>query len=306
MVQIPEEYVKRIIGVFGKKGNDWLNNIDGIAKKYEDKFEIERLHYFKHSVNLILSGYSNKLQNEIILKLCKPTYSIKQEFQMLKRYGNLACKCFYENEEDRVLLLERLNPGFDIRQIEKREDRVKCFAKLMRQTVLEIDDNPHSAYKDRVEQSFQLAMNSKEKYGDTAELVPIAYQYFREIQNLGLKKYLLHGDLGPGNIIKSGNTWKVIDPQGVIGEEIFEVIKFTRGEIENDNNVKQAIEETIYYLSKEIPYSKELIAKVNFIELVRINCWRISENDDKDIYKNVMLAKEVLKYYQENNERENA
>lgn len=252
-----------------------------------------------------MSGYSKKLQKEIIIKLCKPSYSIKKEVDMLKKYGNLSCKCFYKDEKDRVLILEKLNPGYDVRKIIKREDRIKCFSQIMKKTILEIDDGQYSLYEDRVKRAVKLAMENKEKYAETAKLVPIAYEYFKEIQKLGLKKYLLHGDLGQGNIIKSGEDWKVIDPQGVIGEEIFEVIKFTRGEIERAQNARQAIEETMYYLSKEIPYPKELIAKVTFIELVRVNCWRISENCYKDIDNNVMLAKEVLKYYKEN-KKENA
>lgn len=78
------------------------------------------------------------------------------------------------------------------------------------------------------------------------------------------------------------------------------MIKFTRSEIEHEEDIAQAIDETMYELSQEIPYSKELIAKVTFIELVRVNCWRISENNQENVDKNIIFAKEVLKYYQEN------
>lgn len=169
----------------------------------------------------------------------------------------------------------------------------------MKQTILEVDDGNYNIYSERIKKAVVLAMEDKEKYGETAKLIPIAYKYYQEIQDLGLKKCLLHGDLGSGNIIKSGDIWKVIDPQGVIGEEIFEVIKFTRAEIEHADNIRQAIEETMQELSKAIKYPKELIAKVTFIELVRINCWRISENSRENVEKNLVLAKEVLKYYQE-------
>lgn len=301
MVQVPEKYVKRIIGAFGKEGENWFNNLDGLIKKYEKAFEIEDLHYLTCSMNLLFEGYSNKLQKEIILKLCRPMYAVLKEADMLEKYGDLACQCFYKNEEDRVLVLEKLYPGNTIKQIPKREDRAKCFAKLMKQTVLDIDKGDYSIYAERIKKGFLLAMQNEAKYGETARLVPIAHQYFQEVQSLGKRKYLLHGDLGHGNIIKSGDTWKIIDPQGVIAEEIFEVIKFTRAEIEHAENVKQAIEETMYYLSQEIPYSKELIAKVTFIELVRVNCWRIGENDKgENVDRNLMLAKEVLKYYRKN------
>lgn len=219
---------------------------------------------------------------------------------MLKKYGELACKCIYKNEKDKILLLEKLEPGENINKVKNREERLKYFTQLMKQTVLEIDDKSYYTYEERIKKGFSCAMKNKQKYGETASFVPIAYKYYKEVQNLKLKKYLLHGDLGAGNIIKSGNMWKVIDPQGVIGEEILEVIKFTRSEIENDDNVTQAIVETIEGLSKLIPYSKQLIAKVTFIELVRANCCRIGDNCIGEyVNKNLIFAKEMLEYYKQ-------
>lgn len=53
MIGIPEEYVKRIVTVFGEEGENWLNSIEGLIKKYENEFEIQHLNYFKHSMNLL-------------------------------------------------------------------------------------------------------------------------------------------------------------------------------------------------------------------------------------------------------------
>ena len=53
MVQVPEKYVKRIIGAFGKEGENWFNNLDALIRKYENDFELENLHYFQHSTNLL-------------------------------------------------------------------------------------------------------------------------------------------------------------------------------------------------------------------------------------------------------------
>lgn len=53
MVQIPQEYEKRIIDTFGKTGEEWLNNIDSLIKKYKDMLEIQDINYLTHSMNLI-------------------------------------------------------------------------------------------------------------------------------------------------------------------------------------------------------------------------------------------------------------
>lgn len=242
-------------------------------------------------------GYSNKLQKEIMLKLCRPNYQVKKEANMLNKYGEIACKCYYKNEEDRVLVLEKLIPGDTLNQIPEREERIKEFTKLMKKTVLEIEEGEYSTYQERIEKSLKSAMENPLKYGDTAQFVPIAYEYYQEIQKLGLKKYILHGDLNLRNIVKSGNTWKLIDPQGVIAEGIFEVVKVVRGELENSSNVKQTLEETIHYLSQELSYSEELLAKVVFVELVRINCWRTNEDNNREfINRNILFAKEVLQH----------
>lgn len=150
-----------------------------------------------------MNGYSNKLQQEIILKLCRPNYSVKKEATMLKKYSGISCQCFYYDEIDRVLILEKLYPGDDINKILKRKDRIKYFSDIMKQTVLEIDNENHPIYAERLKRDFSSAIENKDKYGETAKLVPIAYQYFQEMQDLHLKKCLLHGDLGSGNIIKA-------------------------------------------------------------------------------------------------------
>lgn len=110
MIDVPENYVKKIIEQYGEKGYDWLKQIDFLLQKYKNKFEIDQLNYFNHSRNLLFEGYSNKLQKSVILKLGLPYYNAQNEANMLKKYGDLACQCFYENNDDRVLVLEKLTP----------------------------------------------------------------------------------------------------------------------------------------------------------------------------------------------------
>ena len=116
-----------------------------------------------------------------------------------------------------------------------------------------------------------------------------------------LKKFLLHGDLNHKNIIKTTDSWKVIDPQGLIGEAVFEVVKFIRGEIEDETNIELPIKNSIEILSKETPFTPSLITKATFINLLIVNCWKIEEKHNKiDINKNIEVAKKMLEYLNNN------
>lgn len=303
-MEIPQKYQERIINAFEEKGKEWLNSIPNIIKKYEKKFEIAQIQVMpKLSMNLLLTGYSKEFNQDVILKIGRPGYEVIIESDMLNNYKNFACKCFYTSEEDSVLILEKLYPGYTLKTLENRKDRVDEFIKMMKQTILDLKEpSKYSFYMSRIKKNFTSAMEEKEKYGDTAKLVPIALKYYKEVQDLNMPQHLLHGDLNLSNIVKCDNRWKVIDPQGVVAEDIFEIIKFIRGEIEREDDIENSIKETINYMSKEINYSKALIAKVTFIELVRANCWRISENANKEtIAKNVIYSKKVLEYYKNNN-----
>lgn len=299
MIQIPEKYSNKIILSFGQEGKKWLSDALEIIEKYKNIFLIDNLEFFpKLSVNLLLTGYSNKLNKNILLKICKMRQSIISEVTMLKKYENFACKCLYYNETDAIMILERLYPGFTLNTLPKIEDRVKIFANIMKKTILEIDDsNNYNSYSNRINHHFSYALENKEKCGKTAELIPIAYKFYEEIQNLGLKKFLLHGDLNHKNIIKTLDDWKVIDPQGLIGEAVFEVVKFIRGEIEEANNIELSIKNSIENLSKETSFTPALISKATFINLLVVNCWRIEENHNNlNIIKNIEISEKLLEY----------
>ena len=47
------------------------------------------------------------------------------------------------------------------------------------------------------------------------------------------KTVLLHGDLHHENILKHGDGWLIIDPQGFIGDPVFEVCAFILNPIHN-------------------------------------------------------------------------
>lgn len=300
---VPEEYKEKMLAGNKHEMMEWMMALDKKIEKCQKKFGLEQIEVIpKLGENFIVSAYSKKYKKPVMVKLAKPTLNLEREAYMLHLYGNKqACECLYLDVSERCIVLEKLEPGFCLQQENNLQERVKQFVTILKNTSREIPQQEISyIYGDSIKKEFSNALEHKQEYAETGKLVPIAWEYYKQIQQLGQKKYLLHGDLHHGNILWDGSKWRVIDPQGMIGEEMLEIRKFAEEEIRKQGDTRKHIEETFSEISKQMNLSKAMIAKLTFIELINSNCWKIRLHRNKqDIEKNVQIAKEVLKYYQE-------
>ena len=190
------------------------------------------------SMNYVLGG--KQQENPIILKLGFKKPSMKCFA------GNHCVKLLNEDPELGALLLERLNPGQSLKSFFPSQDaqaiRVAC------EVIKELQSVPPLNQKQFPNLSDWF------KILDTIQGIPP--QYLKKAKAIGTnllatttKTILLHGDLHHENILSSGNNnWVAIDPQGVIGDPVYEVGPFIRNplpEITQHPDVKNIIQTRI-------------------------------------------------------------
>lgn len=173
--------------------------------------------------SVVGSAFSKKY-GDVIFKITKDNIFNYYEIEMLKIYnGKCCCKLIYEDKKENFILIEKLIPGDKLCELNNLNDRIKIICNLIDNLVIPYYKNNEIAFYDTIlEEAFNYCKKEQlyYKYVDTCK------NLYNKIKNLNLPLYFLHNDLHSYNILKSGNTYKVIDPHGVIGEKIFEYPPF--------------------------------------------------------------------------------
>lgn len=116
MLELPDFFKIKTINRYGELGQKWLDNIDNIIDQYTKQFELENIELAENSnVNLVIFATSRQF-GEVVMKLCSPTST--REINIMQQYSeNYVPKCYYSHLDDRVMILERLSPGYSLRRI---------------------------------------------------------------------------------------------------------------------------------------------------------------------------------------------
>lgn len=132
MTELPIKFKENVVNRYGKKGKEWLNNINGIIDKYVKKFDLTDVELAGNlSINVVLFATSKKWGN-IILKVLAPTIiSVNEISYMSMASSEFFAKCHYYSLEDKVMILEKLIPGYPLSNIDNQNERINIFCYIM-------------------------------------------------------------------------------------------------------------------------------------------------------------------------------
>lgn len=128
-------------------------------------------------------------------------------------------------------------------------------------------------------------------------MLSFAENLYEEILSLNRPKVLLHGDLHHENILKdaSGN-WKVIDPQGRIGEQCLETGRFLLNEWEWFGGIGDLrhMAECIDSFAKALGESRRTIAICCFLDYAVSSCWSLEDGGEPEDIKEAIQQMKCL------------
>ncbi|MDD2447942.1 MAG: aminoglycoside phosphotransferase family protein [Tissierellia bacterium] len=302
MIKIPETYKNNIINMFGEPGEKWLNIVPNIVDKYVKKFNLKNIQILNDlTFNIIIFAECDSF-GKIVFKVSLPNNELLiRETNALNKFNGFgACKCFYSNADDGIIIIERLEPGKTLHEVEYREDRIKEFckvAKSLNNSLNEHIDLP--SYRQILNRSIDASNQYPEKYQILKHYIEEADDLYQEIESMKLPIYLLHADLHHNNILSSGTQRKAIDPHGFIGERVMETARFLENEIVKNEINEESVLETIKMMSNSYEEDEELICKSLFIDYTLSTCWDIEVNTNKEHIindiNNLNIIKNVLK-----------
>lgn len=303
MINLSDKFKTKTINRYGQKGSDWLNSIDNIIDKYKKQFMLNNIRLVdKISINIVLFAESPKLGN-IVIKIGVPDRTIISEIYTIKYYSpNYFTKCYYYSIEDRVIILDRISPGYDLTILDNFEDRLKIFTNIANNLLIPVeninDKKQFSTFYDRFKSKIEYAYQNKSNYSDIFWMLDKANKIYYKICKMNLPKYLLHHDLHHKNILKSEDGWKAIDPHGVIGEKVIELLQFIRCELDTINlDNKYEFDEIISLSSKYYKEDETLILEALYVYVIQKLITYIKNKDSSDrILHNLNICKKILQY----------
>lgn len=220
-----------------------------------------------YSVNCIFACHSEQY-GEAILKIGRKYDEAATEAGMLAEYnGRKFCRLYAEDVKNGALLIEKLSPGRNLFYHTSAEQRIAAFAGLYNN--LHIPPRGVAAYptyRGWIERFIKLA----EGRGEVREHGGKALDLYDKLVKTYGRTMLLHGDLHHENILSDGDSYRIIDPKGVIGDPVFDCSRFIMDEFGDDlSPCKHAeIIDFTVKLSKAIGVPAKVLLKCMYIETV--------------------------------------
>lgn len=297
-IKIPKYYKENVINMFGNIGKTWLNKLPEIIDKYITKFSITNLRINENlTFNIILFGNCKKY-GDIVLKIGLPFNELLiRESKALNYFnGNSACKCYYYNEDDGVLLLEYIYPSIKLSEIDDLKYKIKLFSDVVSSLqAIKFRKIDLPTYREIFYRSLDMSKKNADKFKLIINNLDIAINFFKDIEKAKFPETLLHADLNEDNILVYNGLGKVIDPHGFIGETIFETSRFTQKLILKTEITEEEILRISNLVNSYFNYDINLFLKALYIDYVLTICWDIEVNNpDSYIKEELTIAKKIL------------
>jgi len=234
-----------------------------------------------------------------------PNREMKSEMAALKLFnGDGACKLLDYDEERCWMLIERLNPGVILAEMEDDEEATHIAAEVMKRIWRPLESDSLLSVREQAQiqkqasglqsQFIQLTdwfdglKRLRKMYdGGTGPLneklvervESLVKDFFAENHN----PVLMHGDFHHFNILSSERGWLVIDPKGVIGPAGYEVGPFMMNPWEDllkRSNHKSLIKRRIDILHEHLGFERERILEWSLAHAILSAWWSIEDNTD--------------------------
>lgn len=282
MIQLPEKFIRTLIGVHQEKGRLWLKNFNQLIQYCENTWSLKVLSHYPLSYNFV-APVILKDGSEAVLKLGVPSKDIRIEIEAVRLYnGNGMAGLIDSDPEKGILILERMSPGETLKSIQNDEEATLLAAEVMKKIRTPAPLN--SLFPSTSQWATGFVKLRSHYNGGTGslpeQLVEKAEEMYTNLNSTIKNLQLLHGDLHHENILSAyREPWIAIDPKGVIGEHEYEVISFLM------NNLpvvkpEEIIKRRVDLFTEKLHLNKERVLSWAFCHAVLSAWWHIEGNSD--------------------------
>lgn len=302
-MKLPDKFVHIMKNIHKEKAEEWLKNFDKMIAGYEARWQLSIQEPFDLSFNFVAPAIRKDGQ-EVVLKVVLSSKEFRAELETLKQMkGQNMVELLEFDLEEEVMILERLRPGDTLGVLEDDEEAARIASQLMKTIwVPAKEETEIDTVFDRENSLKRIAHNNPDGFGPISKpTIEEALKIFEMLNGDIKNPYLLHGDLHHYNILRSGDSWTVIDPKGLIGDREYDVIQYLLNKLP-ETNVKETIEKRIDIFVEELDLDKQRLLLRGFSHAVLSTCWTIEDGNFSEAFlETINVFKELCKEFGKNN-----
>jgi streptomycin 6-kinase len=317
-MNLSPEFIQTIKNTFDVDGETWLAAFPDLIAEASRRWELTEVQpvsnlsynfvaFARRKLNregtkltkpfLRSSSRSLRLCGEnanVVLKLGVPNRELTSEIAALRYYsGRGACRLLDADSDEGMLLLERLQPGGMLSELEDDGQATHIAADVMSHLWKSSNDFSRSivtapANFIQLRDWFNGFKRLRKRFdGSTGplpkRLVETAEALSRELLAENKDETLLHGDFHHFNVLQSERGWLAIDPKGVVGPKGYEVGPLLINPFDrflNGSNPKAQTEKRIAILSERLGMERERIRDWGICHAVLSAWWSLEDRED--------------------------
>ena len=273
------KFISNIQEVYGELGTSWLNNLSSsislLCEKWNFRFIKVMPNLTYHFVALVENYNSNQ---NAILKIAPTNQNIVTEAKWFQYFDKGIPKIYWVDEEHHAFLKDHLDPGKPLSSLIEIDDdnatRIICQVIRELQSTKQMIPLPFQ-HLSTLSSCFSILEGRID-----SRLLSQAVSWFHELTSESTHAVLLHGDLHHENILSSGETWKVIDPHGYVGDPVFEcsVMIYNPTLFPQEHSLPQTIERRLKILSEELRFDAKRVHAWAFCMTMLSIAWTVEDH----------------------------
>lgn len=273
-------FIKNIQATYKEAGKIWLAqlpaHIEDLSQQWNFRF-IRPFPDLSYSfVGLVKLNTNHELA---IIKIAPDPECIMNEAHWLQCFESSVPKIYDIDEKKCAVLMEYLHPGQPLKTL-VQNGQDEAATKIICQIILQLQSKQQKSvanFKHLAELIPDLAY-LKNHVDD--RVLSKAQSLFRDLTADRTHDVLLHGDLHHDNIISHGDSWKVIDPHGYIGDPVAEVGAMIRNPYDcfpKEYDLAAVIEKRLKILAEHLPFDPKKIKAWAYCMTLLSAAWNVED-----------------------------
>jgi streptomycin 6-kinase len=292
--KLPKQFTRNALDLCGAAGEKWLGELPRIIQELSKSWSLEVEPFYEIlSYNFVAPCVAK--DGEAVLKIAPPLNNpeIFNEARYLQLAdGKGAVNLLRINETHRAILLERLTPGANLKEVYRTDDAKAVDIAI--KTIGEILKKPpqhHSFHK--LEDWFDDFFRNSEKTRFPSGFICKARGFYEELSSASENKFLLHGDLHHENVLSATReSFLAIDPKGIVGDIGYEIAVFLNNHfwwLASERNLRDKLSDAIRKFSEAFAVESVVLRKWAFAQMV-LSVWWTFEGNGRNWKSNLALS----------------
>jgi streptomycin 6-kinase len=297
ILNLPERFARNTLGLHGARGEQWLNDLQRIIRELEGNWSLKAEKPFQNlSYNYVapcVCANGGEAVLKIALPLDNPEIFNEARFLQMAN-GKGAVKLLKIDETHRAILLERLLPGKNLKEIYAGAESkaVETAVKTLREIIKEPPAN--SAFR-QLDDWFDNFFKKAPKTRFPSDFTNKTRKFFKQLNSVSKQKFLIHGDFHHENILSaSREPFLVIDPKGIVGDIGYEISVFLNNHLwwlASESNLRDKLNDAVRRFSEAFEIEPRILRRWAFAQIVLSEWWTFDENGEN--WENELALAEI-------------